>query len=131
MFIDASALVAMMTDESDARSLASRMQSSDERITSPTAVWESAISVARILGMPVADAGEAVQEFLAAMSIENMPIPPEAGTLAIQAFDRFGKGRHPAQLNFGDCVAYACARHHRVPLLFKGGDFSLTDIEAA
>jgi len=57
----------------------------------------------------------------------------EAGTrhLAIEAFDRFGKSRHPAALNFGDCFAYACARQARLPLLYKGDDFPLTDIEPA
>jgi ribonuclease VapC len=47
------------------------------------------------------------------------------------AFARFGKGRHPAALNSGDCFAYACARHARVPMLYKGDDFALTDIEPA
>ena len=50
--------------------------------------------------------------------------------LALDAYARFGKGRHPARLNMGDCFAYACARSHGVPLLYKGDDFALTDIEA-
>jgi ribonuclease VapC len=56
-------------------------------------------------------------------------VPPKAAAGAIDAFDRFGKGRHPAGLNFGDCFAYACARSYRMPLLFKGNDFPLTDIQ--
>jgi ribonuclease VapC len=48
--------------------------------------------------------------------------------LATCAYDKYGKGRHPAQLNFGDCMAYAVARHRNSPLLFKGGDFSQTDV---
>jgi ribonuclease VapC len=51
--------------------------------------------------------------------------------LALDAFRRYGKGRHPAALNFGDCFAYACAKHHKVPLLHKGNDFSQTDILTA
>jgi len=51
--------------------------------------------------------------------------------MAIDAFERFGKGRHPAALNFGDCFAYACARRFGVPLLYKGDDFPQTDIEPA
>jgi ribonuclease VapC len=131
MFLDASAIVAMMTDEDDARTLAARMQSSNNRTTSPSAVWETAINVARILGIEIAEATSAVQAFLAAMTIVLVPIPPEAAFLAIEAFDRYGKKRHPANLNFGDCFAYACARHYRLPLLYKGNDFSRTDIEAA
>jgi ribonuclease VapC len=50
--------------------------------------------------------------------------------LAAQAYERFGKGRHPAKLNYGDCMAYAVAKHHDLPLLFKGADFGLTDLKA-
>lgn len=131
MFVDASAMVAMMTDEDDARLLAARMQSSDNRITSPAAIWETAINIARILGIELDDAARTVQSFLDAMEIKLLPIPPEAAYLAIDAFDRYGKRRHQAELNFGDCFAYACARHYAVPLLYKGNDFSKTDIEAA
>lgn len=52
-------------------------------------------------------------------------------TIAADAFDRFGKGRHPAGLNFGDCMAYAVAKAHDAPLLFKGNDFSRTDVRPA
>jgi ribonuclease VapC len=131
MFIDASAMVAMMTNEDDARNLAARLQSSDDHMTSPSAVWETAINVARILGLEIADASSAVQAFLTAMNIKLVSIPAEAAFLAITAFDHYGKKRHPADLNFGDCFAYACARHYRVPLFYKGNDFSQTDIEAA
>ena len=51
--------------------------------------------------------------------------------LAAAAFDRYGRGRHPAKLNFGDCMAYAVAKAHGVPLLYKGDDFARTDIAAA
>jgi ribonuclease VapC len=131
MFIDASAMVAMMTDEDDARSLAARMQSSENRMTSPLAVWETVINVARILGIEIADASDAVQVFLTALSIQLVPIPPTAGFLAIEAFDRYGMKRHPADLSFGDCFAYACARYYRLSLLYKGNAFSRTDIETA
>lgn len=131
MFVDASALVAMMTDEDDARLLAARLQSSNNRITSPTAIWETAINVARILGIEIAKAARAVQTFLDAMNIRVVSIPPETAFLAIEAFDRYGKRRHAAELNFGDCFAYACARHYQLPLLYKGIDFSKTDIQAA
>jgi ribonuclease VapC len=65
------------------------------------------------------------------MEINLLPDPSEAAHAAIDAFDRLGKRRHPAELNFGDCFAYACARYYAVPLLYKGNDFSKTDIEAA
>lgn len=132
MFVDASAIVAMMTDEDQARTLAVRLESSATRLTSAVAVFEATAAVARILALPVRDAGEAVAKFLALMNIELVALPPEIAPIAVDAFARFGKGqRHAAQLNMGDCFAYACARYYNQPLLFKGSDFSETDIEQA
>ncbi|HEV2363447.1 MAG TPA: type II toxin-antitoxin system VapC family toxin [Caulobacteraceae bacterium] len=72
-----------------------------------------------------------VARFLAAAEIETAAIGPAERDLALQAMERFGKGRHPAQLNMGDCLAYACARARGLRLLFKGNDFARTDIEPA
>ena len=120
MFIDASALVAMVAAEEDAPELFSRLEKSRTRLTSPLAVWEASVAAARILKRsPKAAEGE-VEGLLTLMGIE-----------AVDAFERYGKGRHKAGLNFGDCFAYACARHFVVPLLCKGSDFALTDIELA
>jgi ribonuclease VapC len=131
MFIDASALTAMLTDEDEARELLARVQRASTRLTSPLAVWEAAIAVARVLDLSIAEATEAVESYLALMEIRMVNVPPETARIALDAFDRYGKGRHPARLNFGDCFAYACARHLGEPLMFKGGDFPQTDIEAA
>ncbi|UPK31009.1 type II toxin-antitoxin system VapC family toxin [Bradyrhizobium sp. 195] len=131
MFIDASALTAMLTDEDEARELLARLHQAATRLTSPLAVWEAAIAVARVLGLPISEASEAVESYLALMEIKMAQVPPETARIALDAFDRYGKGRHPARLNFGDCFAYACARHFGEPLMFKGTDFPQTDIEAA
>ncbi len=131
MFVDASALTAMLTDERDARALLSRLQSYPKRATSPLAVWETTVAVARILGLSMRDAGAAVEEYLTLMGIAVIAVEPQTRMLALDAYDRYGKSRHPAALNFGDCFAYACARHDGVPLLYKGDDFPQTDIEAA
>ena len=69
--------------------------------------------------------------FLERGHIELVPVTQEQAHAARQAWRRFGKGNHPAGLNFGDCFAYALAETTREPLLFKGRDFALTDIEAA
>lgn len=69
--------------------------------------------------------------FLRVASIETISFTADHAAVARQAFLRYGKGRHPAALNFGDCIAYAVARLEAMPLLFKGNDFRLTDIEAA
>jgi ribonuclease VapC len=132
MFVDASAIVAMMTDESDAKKLAARLETSKSRLTSAIAVFEATAGVARVLALPVEKALEEVATFLELMEIDVATVPPAAGLIAVEAFARFGKGRrHAAQLNMGDCFAYACARHYGLPLLFKGVDFSKTDIEQA
>lgn len=130
MFVDASALTAILTDEGDARALVARLQQARRRMTSPLAVWETVVAVARRLDLSVPDARDAVRAYLDLAGIQVLAVTPEAAEVALDAYDRFGKGRHPAGLNFGDCFAYACARAHRVPLLYKGNDFPLTDIEA-
>jgi ribonuclease VapC len=130
MFIDASALTALLADESDARELLARLSQSNTRLTSPLAVWEATIAVARVLGLTIAETADALERYLELMEITVVPVPPEAARIALEAFDRYGKGRHPARLNFGDCFAYACARHLAEPLMFKGADFPQTDIEA-
>jgi ribonuclease VapC len=63
--------------------------------------------------------------------IETIPFTADHAVVARQAFLRYGKRRHPAALNFGDCIAYAAARLEAMPLLFNGDDFRLTDVEAA
>jgi ribonuclease VapC len=131
MFIDASALTAILLNEQDAREMLARMQNYDVRITSPLAVWETVLAIARGLRRDVKASEETVEEFLALARITVTPVPGEARSLAIEAFDRFGKGRHPAALNFGDCFAYACAKLAGAPLLYKGNDFPQTDIVTA
>jgi ribonuclease VapC len=131
MFVDASALTAMLVDERDARELLARLQNYAVRTTSPLAVWETVLAVGRILGVDIGTANAAVEDFLLLTGIIVEPVPAETRGMAIDAFDRFGKGRHPAALNFGDCFAYACARQAGVPLLYKGDDFPQTDIEPA
>lgn len=130
MFVDASALTAILTSENDAAELLARLQSHRHRVTSPLAVWETTIAVARVLGLDVEEAHGAVEEFMDLASIEVIAVAAEARNAAITAYARYGKSRHPAALNFGDCFAYACARQERLPLLYKGDDFAQTDIEA-
>ena len=128
MFIDASALTAIITDEVDAFDLAAPMHASRARLTSPLAIWETTLAVARILRLPLSEGAVAVERFLATADIRVVAIDPGVRHAAIEAYDRYGKSRHPAALNFGDCFAYACAKSRDVPLLYKGNDFSQTDL---
>lgn len=128
MFVDASALCAILLGEEGRASLEERIARTDHPLTSAVAVWETARALVREQGIDVAQALIDVEEFLERGRFAVVPIGVAEQRLALQAFDRFGKGRHPASLNMGDCFAYACARSHGVPLLYKGDDFSQTDI---
>ena len=130
MFVDASALTAMIAGESDASELVARLDQAQTLVTSPIAVWEATVALARLSGKSIKDVRKDVERFLELAEIRTLPVPPEIAAIALDAFDRSGKGRHPAKLNMGDCFAYACARHFGEPLLYKGADFPLTDIEA-
>jgi ribonuclease VapC len=131
MFVDASALTAVLTNEPDAGLILEKLGARSAKIISPMAVWETTVAVARVYGMPIPEATRSVERYLERADIQLVAVPPPATKLALEAFDRYGKGRHPARLNMGDCFAYACAKHYDQPLLYKGLDFAQTDIETA
>lgn len=129
MFVDASAIVAILTREKEADALADRLEAARAPITSPIAVFEATVGICRKRHASVDEAEQDVREFLELTRIRLVPISSEDAATAIVAFARYGKGRgHPAQLNLGDCFAYAMAKNHRTSILFKGEDFSKTDI---
>jgi ribonuclease VapC len=129
MFIDASALLAILRQEPEADRLADAIEAASDCCTSPLAVFETVAGLMRERKVPKAVAEEHLRAVLTTARIEVVPITDEIGRLAIDAFDRYGKGRgHPAQLNMGDCFAYACAKALRLPLLYKGDDFRRTDL---
>ncbi len=131
MFVDASALCAVLLGEPDHAAFDLRIAQSTEALTSPIAVWETVRALVRVQGGEVEGVLADVERYLARSEVRIVEIPAQAHRLALDAFDRFGKGRHPAALNMGDCFAYACARCLGVPLLYKGDDFTRTDIERA
>lgn len=131
MFVDASALCAILALEDEAEDFARRIHAAPLRITSPLAVWETVINLPRLNGLDLETSEIEVVKLLELAAIEIAAVEPATTLLALDAFRRYGKGRHPAALNFGDCFAYACAKHHKVPLLYKGNDFAQTDIETA
>ena len=131
MFVDASAFCAIFLDEVDGPAFERRLAASEQSWTSAVAVWETVRAVAKETERDVAAAGQRVTRYLVGSDIRILPIGEAEQALALEVFDRFGKGRHAAQLNMGDCFAYACAKSLGQPLLFKGDDFSRTDIEPA
>ncbi len=129
MFVDASALVAILLREPEADAFANRLAEAEAVFTSPVAAFETVVAIMRNERISRYRAEAKLAENISAANITVMDITPEIGRLALDAFERYGKGRgHPAQLNMGDCFAYACARAKGVPLLYKGDDFARTDL---
>jgi ribonuclease VapC len=132
MFVDASAIVAILTCEPEADALADVLESARSAITSPIAIFEATLGVRRKRYASVQEAERDVSEFLELASVQTAPITDQDARTALAAFSRYGKGSgHPAQLNLADCFAYAAAKNAGMPLLFKGDDFDKTDIRAA
>lgn len=129
MFVDSSAIVAILTAEEDADALADRIDAAAAPVTSAIAIFEATLGLCRKRHATVEEARDDVRAFLDAAGIEIASIAEVEAEAALLAFSRYGKGRgHPAQLNIGDCFAYAVARTRNMPLLYKGNDFSHTDI---
>lgn len=131
MFVDASALCAILLDEADGSEYDTKIAQAPSAQTSAIAIFETVLAVTRAVAGDVSIARRDVSDYLAISNVEVVGVGEAEVARALDAFDRFGKGRHPARLNMGDCFAYACAKTHGVPLLFKGDDFSQTDIAIA
>jgi ribonuclease VapC len=130
MFVDASAWVAILANEPEALAFEERLLGADLVLVSPIVVWEAVRAVAKSIRVEPARAAELTRGYMESVRARTVAIGQPEEALALEAHARFGKGVHPARLNMGDCFAYACAKTHGVPLLYKGGDFALTDIEA-
>ena len=129
MLVDASAIVAILTREPEADALADVLEGDPSPITSAIAIFETALEICRKRHASVEEAEQDVGEFLELAGVRTAPITDKEAHTALAAFSRYGKGRgHPAQLNLGDCFAYAMAKNAQATLLFKGEDFDKTDI---
>ena len=125
MVIDSSAIVAILLDEPESESFIAQIVASDKRLISAVSVTEAGI----VLESRRGDIGSREFDlFLHDANLEIVPVDAEQSEAARTAWRKFGKGRHPAGLNLGDCFAYALARVTGEPLLAKGEDFSQTDI---
>jgi ribonuclease VapC len=131
MFLDASAIVAMLGDEAEGDVFADTLSAASVRLTSPIAVWEGVAGLAHEYALSIPEARRKLAEFLAAAEIRVVVLGETEMELALDAYDQFGKGRHPARLNLCDCFAYAAAKAHDAPLLHKDEGFWLTDAEQA
>ncbi|QUS42148.1 type II toxin-antitoxin system VapC family toxin [Tardiphaga alba] len=131
MFVDACAVIAMLSGEPEAERVADALAGGKQRLTSPVAVLEAVMGLARPdkFNLPIDVVEKMVLEFLDQHSIEISDLPPAGVTvaLALAAAHRYRSGRRG--LNLGDCLHYACAKHYDVPILATGGEFGQTDLE--
>lgn len=125
--VDTSALVSVVLGEPDAETML-RVLRAEHAVLSAASLVEAAIVVEARQGP---DSARDLRELVAGAIDEVMPVDEAASVAAVDAWRRFGKGRHPAGLTFGDCFAYGLAASLDVPLLFKGDDFAQTDVRAA
>lgn len=131
IFVDASAMIAMIAGEADADALADRLAIDPVHACSALSIWETVAGLCRTYAFSVKAADATVRSFLSFNSFRFVTIGEAEYGMAKQAYAEFGRGRHTAGLNMGDCFAYACTKTNDASLLFKGTDFGKTDIRAA
>jgi ribonuclease VapC len=128
VILDSSAIIAILRAESEAADFARAIFAADERRVSAVSYVEAAVVID---SGKDAVASRRFDEFFRVARIAVESVTPRQAEIARQAYRDFGKGRHKAGLNFGDCFAYALAKELAQPLLFKGTDFRHTDVESA
>jgi ribonuclease VapC len=128
MVIDTSALLAILNDEPERRGFNEAIEAAESVSLSAATFVETSIVIEVRFG---AEGVRDLDHFLGLAAVRVREVDADQGYVARRAFTEFGKGRHPAGLNFGDCFSYALAKVRGERLLFKGNDFTKTDIEAA
>jgi ribonuclease VapC len=128
-FVDASVVVAITGQEEGWTALSDRLEECAGRLWSPISRWESVAGLRSRLRTDASTAHRLVSEFAAMNEFVMVAIGQVEADAALAAYERYGKGSaHPARLNMGDCFAYACAMTNGARLLYKGDDFSHTDL---
>jgi ribonuclease VapC len=128
MVIDTSVLIAILLAEVDGQHFEDSIKQARIRLISVASILEAAIVLQNKLGRT---GGTALDSFLARFPCEIVPVDDRQLAFARVAVETYGRGQHPAKLNFGDCFSYALAKSSGEPILFKGTDFSLTDLATA
>lgn len=128
MIVDTSALISILAREVDAARFETVLaEAATIRLSAATMLEATVV----LEGRGAKNGGERLDRLLSELGVEICPVTEQSARLAQDGWRRYGKGRHPAKLNFGDCFAYALAIERDEPLLFKGGDFALTDVKKA
>lgn len=123
--VDTSALMAILLDEPGADACAAVLEAEDDLLISAGTIAEALIVAAR------RNVGEEMERLIDGLGLEVVSVTPAVARRIAHAYGRWGKGVHPAALNFGDCFAYEVAKEHVCRLLYVGGDFARTDVECA
>jgi ribonuclease VapC len=122
--VDTSALMAIMLDEPEADACVAALEAEDDLLISAGTVAEALIVAAR------RNVHEEMGRLIDGLGFDVVSVTPASARRIAEAYEQWGKGVHPAALNFGDCFAYEVAKEHGCPLLYVGGDFGKTDIES-
>ena len=128
MIVDSSALVSILLEEAGYEALIEKLNHAEPVLVSAPSAVEAAIVLSSRIGR---DARPMLAGLLSRMRAEIVDFTSQHYEAAVSAYLRFGKGRHPAGLNFGDCMSYALADESGLPLLYTGDDFSRTDVQSA
>jgi ribonuclease VapC len=129
MVVDPSVVVAIFLEEPDAEDFSLALRRAGVRRMSTASLFEAGIVLDQRAGLEPEEPNDELRALLQRVGIELVPFTERHAQIARVAYRRYGKGRHPAGLNFGDCMSYALAKSLDEPLLFKGTDFSLTDVK--
>ena len=128
VFVDASAMIALIVDEPEKNAFAQAIGDDPHRIWSAMSCWETVRGLGNARNIGFEEACREVERTAEFLSFRIVEIGEEERRIALQAFGTYGKGRHKARLNMGDCFSYACAKSNDARLLYKGNDFAHTDL---
>jgi ribonuclease VapC len=126
MIIDTSALLAILLQEPEAEDFTRTILKAPEKWLSAASLLETGIIIETRYG---SEGSRDLDLLLSKLEVKIMPVSERQAQIARKAYQQYGKGFHPAALNYGDCFVYALAKEQKQPLLFKGNDFSKTDIK--
>jgi len=131
LFVDASALIAIIASEPEREDLLERYAGAGRGLWSAMSCWETVSGLRHSHKLPIPVARREAEGTARGLGLELVPVGDHELRMALDAYERYGKGSdHPARLNMGDCFAYACARTNGARLLYKGDDFARTDMAA-
>ena len=126
--VDTSAIVAILKEEPEGDKFAEIIGEAESCLVSAVSLFEASLVM---IGRGRPERAHGLDILIGELAIEIVPFDEDLAMQSRDAFVRFGKGRHPAGLNFGDCVSYALAQSRGLPLLYKGDDFAKTDVISA